>query len=510
MVKKKRKHTKRKAIKLADPIVGPTNSLPLQQLIPSPVTNDPVNQFLQQSQSNGDAQLNPSPLNNLLHSSAISSQGTEVYAGYTHEEYLDSLLGYRRAKEFDKMRRGDTQVKMLLNATKNPIKQSTWEIEAASDEPEDQMIADLIRHILFDDYQIYTPRGQKKAGWSIFLNNALSMVDFGHAVIEPTFELKSHMKYGMYHGIKALDSVSQKTIHRWNLAPDTGELLSVTQIALGDLHRYVDIPAEFLMHFSVEQEGANYEGVSFLRPCYGNWIRKNLYLKLQAIGIERFSIPTPIAKIPDGFQGTDQYAYLIDILENYTSGESSYITMPKSVDLTIQPNPYDPSKVDSVIDSEDRRMTKSFLANFLELGLTGSGSFAMSEDLSDFYLSSLEHIAKEICATVNGALIPLLCNMNFGSLPKLPILKYSGLSDKAGKELSEVLHFLSAAQVIVPDDVLEDNIRKRYTLPKKSDLGKRTVAPTTGGGGMGGGGGGGGGGSSSLSERIRRKTGYGQ
>jgi hypothetical protein len=439
--------------------------------------------------------------NQIIHRRAIGSTGTESYSGYAHEEYLRQLLGHERAKEFDKMRRSDTQVAMLLHSVTNPIRQATWEIEPASDDPEDLKDAELIKHILFEDMPA-------RKSFNQFVSECtMNTICYGHAVFEKTYKRPElHEELGWYHGIAGLDLISPKTIWRWNLDPETGGLAGITQIAIGDLMRYVDIPSQYLLVFNNDQEGSNFEGISLLRPCYGNWLRKNKYLKLNAIGIEKFAIPTPIAKIDDGFQNTAQYGFLIQCLEAYTSGQANYLTIPKSVDLTLGQQTFDPELVDKSIDSEDRRMTKAFLANFLELGLSGSGSFALGEDLSDFFLSGIEHIAQDICDVVNEGLISELMNLNRPGRSKNPKLKHSGISDKAGKELSEIMHFLCAAQVIEPDDPLEENIRKRYNLPKKSDIGKR-VAPTVGGsgGGFGSGGAGGGQSGASLAERVRRK-----
>lgn len=422
--------------------------------------------------------------NYFIHKTPVGSMGTESYAGYPREEYLHELFGKDRAKIFDKMRRSDTQCTMLLGAVKDPIKAAVWEVEPANpDDPEDVRRADVIRHILLEDMPPVLENGEiKVTGFAKFLEEALSVCDFGHVAFEKTYRLvKNHPKYGFYHGIAGLDHINPKTIERWNLSP-RGGLKSITQLAFGDLRKFINIPAQFLMVAALNQEGANYEGVSLLRPCYGAWLRKNLILKLNIIGAERYAVRTPIAKIPAGFQNTEQYGFLIQVLEAYTSGEAAYMTIPQSVELELSENAYDPEKMDSAADAEDRRMAKAFKANFLELGMNGTGSFAMSEDLSDFFLAGIEHVAHKVRDMVNMFLIPELCNLNFGPLPAYPKLKVSGISDKAGKELAEVLHYLVSANVLEPDDPLEEQMRKRYGLSKKSVLGKRQapVGPNAG------------------------------
>jgi hypothetical protein len=244
-------------------------------------------------------------------------------------------------------------------------------------------------------------------------------------------------------------------------------------LAFGEVGRQVTIPAKYLLLFTLNREGSNYEGISALRPCYGNWWRKNNFNKINAIGIEKFAVPTPIATIPQGRQASTQYSKLITALEKYTTHQSNYLIKPEGFDIDLRTNTYDPSKVETSIENEDKRMVKAFLANFLELGMSGSGAYALSNDLSDFFLTGLQFLANEIADQINKNLIPELVKMNFGPRDKYPTLKFSGISDKAGKELADILNVLTNAQILTPDDKLEKHLRKRLGITEMSEDGQR-------------------------------------
>jgi hypothetical protein len=49
---------------------------------------------------------------------------------------------------------------------------------------------------------------------------------------------------------------------------------------------------------------------------------------MQAIGIEKYAIPTPIGTIPEGKQNSDQVANFEAALQNFTAHEKSYILKP--------------------------------------------------------------------------------------------------------------------------------------------------------------------------------------
>lgn len=408
------------------------------------------------------------------HLKPVGSTGTEIYAGYPTEEYLQELRGPDRARKFDEMRRSDGQCKMLLSSVMNPIRSATWEIEAADDSPEATLDKLFVEHCLMGN-------AAPKAFQSLVTEIGNTMVIHGAAAMEKTYKFVQGdgSAFPVFHGIAGLDLISPKTIDRWNVDRCTQRLASITQISNGDLGKGVtDIPAPFLMVFNLDQEGANYEGIGLFRPIYGNYFRKGVYLKLNAIGTEKYAVPTPTVKIPPGFENTPGYAALIAALEVYTSGQSNYLIVPNDVEI-VWPNSsqYDPQKVDAAVDAEDRRMAKAFLANFLELGISSGGAFSLSNDLSDFFLSGIEYIGNRICEPFNAQLIPELVRMNRGARMKYPKLRVSGISDKAGKELAEILDLLIKNKVVVPDDKLEESMRKRYGLVTKSMVGQRDVTP---------------------------------
>jgi len=413
--------------------------------------------------------------------SEIGSTGTKVDAGYPSEEYLQNLRGTRRADIYDEMRRSDTQITMCLKAVKNPILGASWEVHpgcAPGEQPSPEAIEDakLIEHILFHDLD---------RPWKKVVSEILTFIDFGHSVFEITHKVVlDHPRFGSYNGIGMMGWRSPRTIERWIINKQTGKLSAIEQMAEGDLDKgTVQIPDQFLLTFSIQQEGSNYEGISMLRPCYGPWMRKDLYLKLNAIGIEKFAVGTPIAKVPAGKENSDEMTNMKTVLEKYVTHESGYLIYPSGWELDLNNNSYDPSKVEESIDREDRRIAKAFLANFLELGMGASGgAYALSNDLSDFMLAGLEHVADEIASPINMDMIPSLVKLNRGPRDFYPVLKHSGISDKAGSELATMLKTLGDGKWLTPEDGDEDHLRKRIGLPARTGQGERETSqqPTFG------------------------------
>lgn len=393
------------------------------------------------------------------------STGTQIFSGYFDEEYLAKLKGYTGSELYDEMRRSDAQIRMLLSVVKNPIMSADWSIDAVDDSDEEVFVKEFLEHVLFND--IGAPDRSKLKTWSDFLEEALTCLDFGYSLFEVVHKVVvEHPRFGSYIGLRDLAWRSPKTIEEWNLNRD-GSINNVRQVVNGDLEVDVNIDGQHLMPITINKEGDNYEGVSLLRYIYGNWLRKNLYRKLQGIGVEKSALGTPIGKIPTGRDNSNEADEFERVLENYTSHESGYIMLSEGWEIDELKPSFDSEKVQKVIEGENIEMTKSFLANFMELGLSGSGSFALGSDLSDIFLSGIEIYSNKICQAINQKVIPVIIDAKFGKRDIYPKLKATGINDKAGKEFAEVLKVLNEAGFVNSTDTrLKAFAHKKFGLPE--------------------------------------------
>lgn len=401
------------------------------------------------------------------------ASGTELYAGYFNEEYLQALRGKMGAKIYDEIRRSESQVSMLMNAVMNPIKSGVWEFESAdpTEVPDAKKHKELIEYMAKD-----------MIDWETHLHEALTFLIFGFSLFERIDNIVfNHPKFGTFNGLKGLAFRSQKSIERWIVSRDTGNLEAVEQWVVGDItpegNTIIRMDSDFLLVFSLQKEGDNYEGISALRSMYGPWFRKNLYLKIAAIGIEKNAIGTPMGTVPSGKEESAEFSRFQETLSNFTSHEAAYIIKPTGWDIEIIKNEFDPSKVKEMIVQENTEMINSLVANFLALGTSGgSGSFALGSDLSDFFLNGLQNYAQLICGVWNRKLIPEKIKQNFGPQQAYPKLKATGINDKAGKELSEIIRTFIDSGAIKADGPLDEYIRKQYSLPKADPTTAREVS----------------------------------
>lgn len=380
---------------------------------------------------------------------------------------MQKLLSTDGPDEWDEMRRSDDQIIMLLRVVKNPIMSARWFISPADDSKESKKISKFVSHVLMDDMGIEeNPKTFEK-----FKREALTAVEFGYSLFEITNKIVlDDEEYRSYVGFKGIDWRSPKTIEEWDIEPG-GKLTRVRQIDNSQRSRDVFIDGDFVLHIAPEMEGDNYEGISMLRPIYGNWLRKNVLLKLQMIGIERAATGVPIGEVPRGQENSTSQAAMEDSLSRFVSHEQQYMTVPEGFKVDSLKIEHDAEKVQAAISAENVGMSKSFLVSFMELGLSGSGSFALGTDLSDIFLSGLSVYANSIRSPINTKLIPQIVKLNFGKQRKYPELIIEGINDKAGKELSEILKTLKEGGFLQEiTDRMQEVIHQRYDLPYDSDI----------------------------------------
>lgn len=386
--------------------------------------------------------------------------GTTIYSGYIQEEGLTALQGLDAVETWDEMRRGDAQIKMILSAIKNPVRSAKYIFSAKEDSEKSKEIADFLNNIFFSGR--FFP-------WHDFLTEALTYLEFGFSVHEYYFKAHKDKEFGQYHTIAGLSFRKQSTISRWLLNQEK-KLYGIEQTGFGDTviggANTVIIPSDRLIILSNDKEGDNYEGISILRSCYGAWSRKNLDLKLKSIGNEKAAIGIPCGKYPKGQETGDQRAKFEAMLSNFAIHESSYLMYPDGYEIDVKKIDFDAEKLISSINYEDTQISKSMLLQFLELGQSGNGgAYSLGQDQSDLALSSFQYIGETIANKISKVAEKLV-EINYGSLEDMPYVTVSGINNKAGSELANVIKTMIDARIIRPDDTLESFVRDNYNLPQ--------------------------------------------
>ena len=394
----------------------------------------------------------------------IGATGTKLYGEVYDEEYLSKLTGTRRADIFDEMLRSDDVITMLLSARKNPILKANWSVEPAKADDGDTAQEALYKRMAEHAEHEFFHRMNKD--FLEFVDEALTFIEHGYSLFERIHEKVDDQKFGQYVGFKNIAWRSQRTIEYWKL-DRSGKIESVFQQADGDVGAHAQLPGQWVTVFSLRKRGDNYEGISALRPIYGNWQRKTLFLKLIAIGLERYAINTPVGTIPAGKEESPERTKFINMLKSISSHQQNFFALPEGWLVDFLKNPFDADKVVSVIAREDEGMVKSFVANHLTLGSGGNGgAYALGTDFSDQFLSIIENDAAIVTRRFNKEIMREFINFNYGVQTKYPTLKVTGINDKFSKEFADIVVAMADKKMLTATENLERYFRKRLDLPE--------------------------------------------
>lgn len=392
------------------------------------------------------------------------ASGTYIVNGFLESDYNADLAGIAGLQKYDQMRRSDAQIRATLDVMALPIRSTEWYIEAGKNEEGEtdeacEEIRKFVEEALFQ---------RMEQPWTEYLREVLTFFEFGFSVFERVYEVADDHVW-----IQKLGYRKQTTIYKWEQEDGTAgitQILPTPTTINGQLFSQVSIPAAKLLIFSFRKEGDNYAGISVLRSAYRHWYIKDVLYKFDSIRHERQSVGIPYIKLPKAATQEDK-DLATQILKDLRANEQSGIVLPSAewefgfCDLQAG----NTSDVWKSIEHHNAMIAKNVLAMFMELVSGEGGSRALSEDQSDFFLLSLEAVARQIDDVHNRYLIQELVDLNFDvpGASYYPKLAHKKLGTTDYGTLSTVLATLTGSGIITTDPELETWARKELDLPAK-------------------------------------------
>lgn len=414
------------------------------------------------------------------------ASGVVNLQGWLQElEYSPDLKGAKRFENLEKMRSSDGAVQEALGHLTAPIRDATWDVEPASPDLDDLIVAEAVRRAFFE---------WPVQPFSEYLDQTLDYLVFGHM----PFELAEHVvdsdltvdvpDAGRPHTLPGRQWLTFRrfaqrlphTISRWNIDPDE-ELESVEQhVWKGSSYDTVEIPADQLIVFVNQKRGADFTGRSVLRSAYKHWVMKELAEKIEIVALERLGVGILVG-YPSQVAGNDQQILdrMEDILRDIRAGANTYI---------VSPGPKGQSSVagqDGFVfeiltpggSSPDFKGAKEYhrgeikgamLVRFSELGHGQTGARATGDTQSQVWQSALAAVARNISET-NAIAVRRFVDANFTGVKELPRLVAHDIESSSLEEFANVHFRLVSAGAIRPDRSYYRAVRDAVGMPPEDD-----------------------------------------
>jgi hypothetical protein len=259
-------------------------------------------------------------------------------------------------------------------------------------------------------------------------------------------------------GLRKLSPRRPDSIYAWRLLNGDNGVIQQT------VNGRFEIPMDKMIIFVNQKEGENWEGVSLLRSAWMHWDLKRAMYRFQNIGAERQSVGVPIATKPTGTLKKDEDD-MAEKLENLRTNEKAFMIVPTGWTVDIMDMKGGSTKnLDSYIQHHDRAITLNVLAQFLSLGSTSVGSYALSNDQSRLFILCLESIANYIADNINRYLIKKLVDYNF-DVEKYPKIKFDKIGSVDQNIFTTSLQRLQQSGLFTPNSADEKYIRDVMDLP---------------------------------------------
>jgi len=409
--------------------------------------------------------------------SSFGVSGTPITGGFLTDlgEYNPELAGRNAIPTYEKMRRGDAQVRATLAACKLPVRSAKWDVApglAASDPgfARAKEVAGFVRENLFGGLEFRTSLGSwTSQTWDDVLCNALLMLDFGCAVHEEIWRID-----GSAVRLRQLAGRLPLTFYRWHTEADGETLIGLEQYGYRR-GRFLNVllPADKIAVFTHGREGANFWGMALQRAMYPHWYVKNKLYRIDAIACERNALGVPVWRLGPGFSREDRDAAYNMVTQLATHEATGAVEPPGDATTGLRIVGYQGRVRDTLpsIQHHNVMISRAALALFMDLATADHGSRALGQVHTDFFMLSLQSLADQVAAVITLNTVRRLVDFNFGEGAPRPRLIVANVQSRSLSSLVEALTGFAQAGLLVSEENVRRFIREELALPEESARG---------------------------------------
>jgi hypothetical protein len=325
----------------------------------------------------------------------------------------------------------------------------------------------------------------KPYSFNRFMNNVLSLIEYGTSLQEVTFERKRGFQV-----FKSFSPISLQSINKF--VYDRGELKKLKLTPPnndGLIQDVVKAPTEIagakVLVFSFQADNDNPLGKSLLRGAYSTWKEKTTYRELNLVGASKSLSGVMKIEVPSDYlnsfftdPASDQ-AVLVDNLikqaELMGAGRSSFVALPSdTTEANAKLFNVEPIKgtdrggfeIEDSIARCNREIFMSLQSAVLSLGQDGesSGSYGLSSTksvlLNTFLSSVRDTIASEFMKAVR-----LAFELNDLTDERLPSIQWEEMQQPTFEEFVEGIKAVGMSGLVEPTGELNQWIIEKIGAP---------------------------------------------
>lgn len=417
------------------------------------------------------------PIDNMV---ILGTSGLKQSGGVVDEEWHPKLKkpqGYKTIQQIADNSSVIGAVRFLIRAYFAGVE---FRVEPSSEDERAKEQAEFVESCLEDMSHTFEE----------WMSEALTFLDYGWAYFELVYKLRKgdrkdprlSSKYtdGLW-GWRKIKLRGQDTLERWEFDEDGG--LRGMHQADQYAGKRAFIPIEKALLFRTENVKGNPEGRSLWRNCIVDSYKLTRIEEFEVVGIERdalgllhMQVPIELLQAKTGDEARLR-TELETMLSQLKRDEREFALTPTELDRQGKPTGYKlgtvqgasrkPTDINETKNYYRKAILQAVLAQFLELGSTNTGSWALASSFTNTFAVALGGILDNITAIWNRFAIPRLMTLNNVAGEFWPNMVHGDLDTPALAEIGAYITALAGAgQLPTGDKPLQRKLLEIASLPE--------------------------------------------
>lgn len=417
-----------------------------------------------------------------------------VSSGNTHsgqirsDEFLPELRGTGAIRTFREMRENDSTIGAVMFAVEQILRDVEINVIPADESDKAKVESDFVKSVLADmDHTL-----------DDHVSEALSFLSYGFSWFEVVYKRregplqrdpKKKSKYSDGRmGVRKIASRAPWTVSKFYVDRKTGDVNGILQNVGFVSKERKPIPTHKSLYYRTPTINNDPSGRSILRNSYVAYTYLGRIQNIEAIAIERELNGIPVGRIPSDYlsdTASDDQKEVVKtferVLRDTKLNDQNYVLLPSDHYPDKEGGPSNVRLMDfelmsssgnrnidigPVVSRYQHDIARSILSEFLMLGSTSTGSYALSKSKTDLFLRALESYIQTIVDVLNKQLVERLWEINGLDYNYMPKIEAGDVAPHDLKELGSYLRNLNGADINLSDqhDII-DALLKNAELP---------------------------------------------
>lgn len=425
----------------------------------------------------------------------IGVPGLRQYGGQIFEERLPVLRGPQGMAFYNEMVDNCSTLGAIMFIIDTLVRQVKWTFETQKGYEEDK------EAIRWRDW-VEGAAGDMSHTFEDMISEVLTFLYCGYAPFELIYKKRKGDKtedpteYSKFDdglwGWRKIEIRAQDTVSEWVFNREDEGLEGFIQNVDS---RRAFIPIDKALLFRTRTIKGNPEGRSLLRSAVSDYHYWKRVREIEAIGISRdlagmvvFEVPQQLLdpKAPAELQAMRKV--IETLVSQIQMDERMGAVIPSELNTEGKPTQYKlrllqsggtrQTNADPVIRRYEMRMAGSFMAEFMFLGQTNTGTQAMYQGKSNLFGIALGTILDQICVVFTQFAIARLMKLN--NVPKeyWPCLSHGDIATPELDKVGTLITAMSTAGLLSPNKKLEAKLLDNAGLPAPDEENDPALDPT--------------------------------